>query len=75
MADAISAAVERIGAQFVASRPGQVFIVRWASGVTRIRQRPVGGPPDQRRRVELHAQRVHVMVEDLAQAGRRRPGR
>ena len=23
--------------------PGDVFIVRWASGVTRIRQRPVGG--------------------------------
>ena len=47
--------------------PGQVFIVRCASGVTRIRQRPVGGPSAQRRRFEPDAERSHVMREDLAE--------
>ena len=68
------ARVERIGdSSWLA--PGQVFIVRCASGVTRIRQRPVGGPPISARRVEPHAQRMHVMLEDQRRAGPRRSGR
>ena len=58
--------VERLGRQLVA-RAGQVFIVRWASGVTRIRQRPVGGAAGQRRRFEAHAERRHVVRENLAE--------
>jgi hypothetical protein len=45
-----------------------VFIVRWASsGLTRIRQRPVGSPPDFGGREELDAVRADIVGEDLAE--------
>ena len=47
--------------------PGQVFIVRCASGVTRIRQRPVGGPAAIGGRLEPHAERAHVVRENRAE--------
>ena len=47
--------------------PGQVFIVRCASGVTRIRQRPVGGPPISGGVSNRTPSAVHVMREDLAE--------
>ena len=54
--------------------PGQVFIVRCASGVTRIRQRPVGGPAvSGRSRTARRASACRARRS--RRAGRWRPGR
>ena len=47
--------------------PGQVFIVRWASGVTRIRQRPVGGGAASGGVSNANAERAHVVRENVAE--------
>ena len=44
-----------------------MFIVRCASGVTRIRQRPVGSAAGLGRGQELDAERADVVGEDLAE--------
>jgi hypothetical protein len=66
-------AAERICSASSASRlnscaaPRNVFMVRWASGVTRIRQRPVGSPPFSGGRPEFDPEGADVVGEDLAQ--------
>ena len=44
-----------------------MFIVRWPSGVTKIRQRAVGGSPARGGRVEVDPDRADVVREDLAE--------
>jgi hypothetical protein len=58
-----------------AMRPGKVFIVRWPSGVTRIRQRAVGGSDSVRAAVGKDDAGRGCRARTPRRAGRWRPGR
>ena len=74
-ADADQRFVERLRRCSSWLAPGQVFIVRCASGVTRIRQRPVGGPPARGAACRTAPRARACHGRRWRRAGRRRPGR